>query len=59
MTVNFLIIAAVLFVVVKAMATLKKRMPAPPPPAPAAKPAQEVLLEQIRDLLAKQARPNV
>lgn len=53
MTVNFLIIAAVLFLVVKAMNTLKKRMPAPPPPAPAPKPHQEVLLEEIRDLLAK------
>lgn len=55
MAVNFLIIAAVLFIVVKAMNTLKQRMPAPPPPPPTPKPAQEVLLEQIRDLLAKRA----
>ena len=55
MMVNFLIIAAVLFLVVKAMNTLKKRMPPPPPPPPPAKGAQEVLLEQIRDLLAKRA----
>jgi large conductance mechanosensitive channel len=52
MTVNFLIIAAVLFLVVKAMSSVKKRVPTTPPEA-AAKPAQEVLLEEIRDLLAK------
>lgn len=56
MTVNFLIIAGVLFLVVKGMNTLKKRMataePAAPPPA---KPADVVLLEEIRDLLARRA----
>ena len=56
-TVNFLIIAGVLFLVVKAMASLKKRIPqAEAAPAPA-KPADIVLLEEIRDLLA--ARPAV
>jgi large conductance mechanosensitive channel len=55
MTVNFLIIAAVLFIVVKAMNTMKKRMPGgvDAPAAPAPKSNQEVLLEDIRDLLAK------
>jgi large conductance mechanosensitive channel len=48
--VNFLIIAWVLFMVIKAMNSLKKAEAAAPPPAP---PAQEVLLGQIRDLLAK------
>lgn len=50
--VNFLIIAATLFIAVKGINTLKKPPPAvaatPPPP-----PRQEVLLEEIRDLLAK------
>lgn len=54
MTVNFLIIAGVLFLVVKAMNTFKKRMAAPEAEAaPAAKPADVVLLEEIRDLLAR------
>jgi large conductance mechanosensitive channel len=50
--INFIIIAWVLFLVVKAMNTLKKKeaeAPAAPPPPP----PQEVLLGQIRDLLAK------
>ncbi len=48
--INFLIIAFVLFMVVKAMNNMKKAEPAP---APAAPPAQEVLLGEIRDLLKK------
>ena len=50
--VNFVIIAFVLFLVIKAMNSMKKKEEAAPeaPPAP---PRQEVLLEQIRDLLAK------
>lgn len=48
--INFLIIAWVLFMVVKAMNNMKK--PAAEA-APAAPPAQEVLLGEIRDLLAK------
>ncbi len=51
-TVNFLIIAAVLFLAVKVMAALKRRAYASTP-TPVARPAQEVLLEEIRDLLAK------
>ena len=51
-TVNFLIIGAVLFLVVKAMSHLQKPKAADPAPV---KPADVVLLEQIRDLLA--ARP--
>jgi large conductance mechanosensitive channel len=47
--INFLIVAWVLFMVVKAMNRLKRQ----PPPTPAAKPREEVLLEEIRDLLAK------
>ncbi len=48
--VDFLIIAVAIFMVIKAMNTLKKKeeaAPAAPPPPP----KQEVLLEEIRDLL--------
>ncbi|MGL5361709.1 MAG: large conductance mechanosensitive channel protein MscL [Bosea sp. (in: a-proteobacteria)] len=48
--VNFIIIAFILFMVVKAMNKMKKAEAAA---APAEPPAQEVLLGQIRDLLAK------
>lgn len=48
--VNFIIIAAVLFMVVKAINTLKRKEAAtPPPPAPPT--ADVVLLAEIRDLL--------
>jgi large conductance mechanosensitive channel len=53
MTVNFLIVAAVLFIVVKAMSTLKARMAAPQVDDMPTKPADVVLLEEIRDLLAR------
>jgi large conductance mechanosensitive channel len=53
-TFDFIIIALVLFLVIKAINRLKR-----PPPAAAAAPApppkSEVLLEEIRDLLAKRA----
>ena len=52
-TVNFLIIAAVLFLVVKAMSTVKAKMHREEAAAPGPKPAQEVLLTEIRDILAK------
>ena len=47
--VNFLIVAFALFLVVKAMNAAKKQ--APPPPAAPSK--EEVLLTEIRDLLAR------
>jgi large conductance mechanosensitive channel len=53
LVINFLIIAWVLFMVVKGLNSMKK--PAPEA-APAAPPAQEVLLGEIRDLLAKGAK---
>lgn len=49
-TVNFIIIAWVLFMVVRGMnRVLKQEEAAPPPPAPPTK--EEVLLAEIRDLL--------
>jgi len=52
--VDFTIIAAVIFVVVKAINTLKKNAEkASAVAAPAAPPRQEVLLTEIRDLLKK------
>ena len=48
--INFILIAAVLFMIIKAMNATKKAEAAA---APASPPAQEVLLGQIRDLLAK------
>ena len=50
-TISFLIVALVMFFIIKAMNNLKKKEEA----APAAPPRQEVLLEEIRNLLAKQA----
>jgi large conductance mechanosensitive channel len=49
-TFQFLIVAFVLFMLIRSLNKLKKPDPAAPPPAP---PAQEVLLREIRDLLAK------
>lgn len=48
-TFQFLIVAFVLFLVIRGINRLKKPDPAAPPPAP---PRQEVLLQEIRDLLA-------
>lgn len=56
-TVNFLIIALILFFVVRAIASLNRRIAATPAEAApvAPPPRQEVLLEEIRDLLATRA----
>lgn len=51
-TIDFLIMAFVIFLIVKQVNRLKA---APAPAAPAAPPKQEVLLEEIRDLLKKKA----
>jgi large conductance mechanosensitive channel len=48
---QFLIVALVLFMVIRAINKLKKEPP--PAPAPIVPPRQEVLLQEIRDLLAK------
>jgi large conductance mechanosensitive channel len=47
--VDFTIVAFAIFIVIKAMNSMKKKEEAAP--APAAPPRQEVLLEEIRDLL--------
>jgi large conductance mechanosensitive channel len=47
---QFIIVAFVLFMFIRTLNRLKKPDPAAPPPAP---PRQEVLLQEIRDLLAK------
>lgn len=49
-TFQFLIVALVLFMVIRTLNKLKKPDPAAPPPTP---PREEVLLTEIRDLLAK------
>ena len=51
LVINFLIVAWVLFIVVKMMNRLK-RAPAPAPAAPPPPTREEVLLKEIRDLLA-------
>ena len=53
--ISFLVIAFVIFLMVKAINSMKKKEEAPAPAAPAG-PTQEELLTQIRDLLKKQYR---
>ncbi len=50
--INFLIVAWVLFLIVKAMNQLK-RQPVPAPATPPPPSREEILLAEIRDLLAK------
>lgn len=52
-TVNFMIIAFVLFLLVRAIYVLRSQMVKEEEKPTAAPPRQEVLLEQIRDLLAE------
>lgn len=49
-TFQFIVVAFVLFMLIRTINKLKKPDPAAPPPPP---PKQEVLLQEIRDLLAK------
>ena len=51
--IDFIIIAFAIFMVIKGINATKKKQPAPPPPAPPAPSNEEVLLTEIRDLLAK------
>lgn len=58
--IQFLIVAAVVFLLVKVVNGIRRADAAEPPPeAPAAPTAQEVLLMEIRDLLARDAASQV
>jgi large conductance mechanosensitive channel len=50
LVINFLIVAFVMFLLIKGMNKLRREAPAAPPPAP---PRSETLLEEIRDLLKR------
>jgi large conductance mechanosensitive channel len=50
LVINFIIVAFVMFLLIKGMNKMRKEAPAAPPPAP---PRSETLLEEIRDLLKK------
>jgi len=52
--ITFIIVAFSMFLIVKAMNSLKRKQEAAPAPAPET-PPQEKLLAEIRDLLAKRA----
>jgi large conductance mechanosensitive channel len=52
-TFQFLIVAFVLFMLIRGINKLKKPEPVAAPAAPPPTPRQEVLLQEIRDLLAK------
>jgi large conductance mechanosensitive channel len=56
--VNFILVAFILFLFVRAINSLRRKEAAAgeAPAAPAAPPRNEVLLEEIRDLLAKDAQ---
>jgi large conductance mechanosensitive channel len=51
--VNFIILAFIIFMMVKQMNRLRKETPPAPPPAPAPTPEDVLLLREIRDSLSK------
>ena len=53
---NFLVMAFVVFCLVKALNSFHKKKEAAPPPPPPGPSAEEKLLTEIRDLLKEQAR---
>lgn len=53
--IDFVIIAFIVFLIVRAMNRFKKQAPPPPPPGPT---TEEKLLTEIRDLLAKNAKTD-
>lgn len=52
LVINFIIVAFVMFMLIKAMNKAMRKAP-PAPAAPAAPPRSEVLLEEIRDLMKR------
>lgn len=52
-TIDFLIVAFVVFMLIKAINSLKKKKESAPPPPPPAPSKEETLLTEIRDLLKK------
>ena len=52
-SVDFTIVAFCIFILLKFITKLQKTEPAPPEPKPAEPPREEVLLTEIRDLLAR------
>lgn len=52
-SVNFVILAFIIFMMVKQINRLKKNTPPPPPAPPAPTPEDVLLLREIRDALAK------
>jgi len=51
--INFLILAWIIFLMVKAVNNMRRRLAAEKPAAPSAPPADVLLLTEIRDLLAR------
>lgn len=51
--IDFLLMALAVFILVKIVSNLKKKEPAPPPPAPPGPTKEQLLLTEIRDLLAR------
>lgn len=52
-SVNFVILAFIIFVMVKQINRIKRNAPPPPPPPPAPTPEDVLLLREIRDALAR------
>lgn len=48
---DFIIVAFVIFMVIKAINSAKRQEPAPPPPPPPEPSKEEILLSEIRDIL--------
>ena len=55
--IDFAIVAAAIFAVVKLMNTMTRKKEAAPPPAPPAPTKEETLLTDIRDILKAQTKP--
>ena len=53
MALNFIILAFIIFMMVKQMNRMKREAPPPPPAAPAPTPEDVLLLREIRDALSR------